>query len=706
MIGLALSRAEESLNQLMSMAQDLHIVQEYDDKYQEAYYAWSPYYPLADTDLRFYLGDQWNEKERQKLFEENRNAFVSNFIRKNINLVLGYFIQHQLSPAIQPRESSDLQAATDLTDLALYGFDYGEGYRFLSQAFGGSLKTGFNLLTLWKDYRDDPVNGDIRFGRDPYCGFIVDPYFTKLDFSDCGYIIKRKYLNVEQAASLLPGMEKEVYEMHSFGWSRDDKFTWLPYQIQPNGQELIAYNEFYKQQWKKAPIIVDTETGEFTEWEGSKEGLKYFLDKFPQLKKTTRPKRYIERHIILNDVYMKTDINPFGLDEYPFIPLIPIFEPESANWELKVQSLVRPQIDPQRESNRRRSQLVDIVDSQINSGWIADEESVINPRSLFQTSQGKVIWKDRNAKPDALQKIPAAQLPQGLFELQRQFDADVLAVLGINEASFGMTQNDQESGIMMMLRQGASLVNLQDVFENVRYAQKLAVKKMLKMMQEWLPSKIEKILGREPSPQFYSKDFIKYDVALQEGTLSATQQQMYFRQLVELKQLGAPVTGNMLAQAAPIQLKGEYLKEIEANEQQQAQQAQQAAQVQEALVSSQTEAQTAKAISDVALSKERFTRAVANMGLEDERAARAIDDRASASLDRARAMKELASLDDERLVKYLTLVRMMEQMNKRQEEQVKEDDVRISAGAIDVPSRNQIPPEMVEQIQNIQTSEV
>ena len=654
-------------------------VAEYDYRYQEAYYAWSPFYPLADLDLRMYLGDQWDNQEKQKLFDENRNAFVSNFIRKNINLVLGYFIQHQLSPAIIPRENNNLEGAADLTDLALYGFDYGEGYRNLALSFGGSLKTGFNLLTLWKDYRDDPINGDIRFGRDSYNGFICDPYFTQLDFSDCGYLIKRKYLNVEQAASLLPGMEKEVYRLHSFGWSRDDKFTWLPYQIQPNGSELIAYNEFYKQLWKKVPVLVDTETGEFMEWEGGEEGLRYFLQKFPQLKKTTRPKRFIERDIILNDVYMKTDVNPYGLNEYPFIPLIPIFEPESANWELKVQSLVRPQVDPQKESNRRRSQLIDIVDSQINSGWIADEEAVINPRSLFQTSQGKVIWRDRNARPDSISKIPPAQLPEGLFALQQQFDSDILSVIGMNDASFGMTQNDQESGIMMMLRQSASLVNLQDIFDNVRYAQKLAVSKMLKMMQAWLPAKVEKILGRKPSEQFYTKDFIKYDISLQEGTLSATQQQMYFRQLVELQQLGAPVTGQMLAEAAPIQFKAKYMQQVQQAEKQQAQQAQQAQELQMALVDSQTQAQTAKAISDVALSKERFTRAVANIGLEEERNSRAVDDRASAALDRAKAMKELSSMDDERLLKYLGIVRAMEEMNKSQEEAIKREDVGIAA---------------------------
>lgn len=673
----------------------LNIVNQYNDFYNEAYYAWNPFYPLADRDMRFYLGNQWDEKERQKLFDENRNAFTFNLIRKNINLILGYFIQHQLSSIVLPRENSDQQSADDLTELLIDVFDQGDFYRSAINAFGGGLKTGFNLLTLWMDYRDDPVNGDIRFGREPYSGFITDPYFTKLDFSDCSYVMRRKYLSPEQAASLLPNYKKDVYEIHSFGWSRDDKFTWLPYQTQPNGQDFMGYDEFYLQKWKNVPTLVDTETGEYMEWEGSTEGLRYYKDQFPQLEVVERPKKFIETHIILNNNYIKTEIDQFGLNEYPFTPVVGIFEPESDDWGLKIQSLVRPQIDPQRESNRRRSQMVDILDSQINSGWIADSESVINPRSLFQTSQGKVIWRERDARPGAIEKIPPAQIPPSMFELQRQFDADIMSSIGVNDASFGLTQNDQESGIMMMLRQGASLVNIQDIMENMRYAQKQIARKCIKMMQGWTPEKAERLLNRKPTEQFYTKDFIKYDISIQEGVLTGTQKQMYFRQLTDLKQLGVPVSGEMLAKAAPIQGHTQFVQELDQMEKQQAQQQQQQLQLEMQLIEGKRQSEQAKAISDIALSKERFTRSIANLGLEEERNSQAVDDRASAALDRAKAIKELASMDDDQLVKYLGIVKMMEESSRQQEKEIKGEDVVIAAqgqelGSSSVESANNL----------------
>ena len=679
---------------------DNSIVREYNELYTEAFYAWNPFFPLANRDLRYFLGDQWGEQEKQKLFNEGRSALVFNYIRRNINMITGYQRKHRLSSVVVPTEDSDQESSDQLSQLLLYAFNYGEGYRTISESFGGALKTGFNLLNLWVDYRDDPINGDIKYGRDPYNGFITDPYWTQLDFSDCAHVIKRKYVSPEQANSLLPGHEKDIATLSKMGWSRDDKFTWLPYQRQPNGEDFIAYNEIYKQGWENVPVVVDEETGEYTEWEGDKEGLKYYLRAYPQLKEVKRPKKYIDCHIILNDEFIRTERNQYGLNEYPFVPLVGVFEPESENWALKMQSLVRCQIDPQKESNRRRSQMIDLLDSQLNSGWIAKKSAVVNPRSLFQTSQGKVIWKEDGAEPGDIERVQPAQIPLSMFELQKQFDQDIMNIVGINDAAFGETENAQESGLMMMMRQGASIVNLQDLFDNLRFAQKLISKKTLKLIQTWKPEKIERIINKKPTDKLYNKDLIKYDITVQEGVLTDDQRQIYFKQLIDLYQLtggaqGGPVTPMMLAKAAPLQGKSEFNQELEQNQKQQAEQAQQAEQIQQKVLQSQLELNKSSAIKNINSAKEDFTRGLSNMGLLEERNSEAVQNRAQASLDRAKTMKELESMDDDRLMKYMQIVQMMDSMNKVKEEESKSEDVAITASSeklnTSIPQQQAIP---------------
>ena len=384
----------------MSVSSDLNIIHSFDEAYLEAYQAWNPFYPEAELDMRFFLGDQWSEKEKRDLSAEGRNAFVFNRIRPVVNMITGYQRQHRLSSVVVPVENSEQKTADQLSECLMHVMSYGNGYQNISNCFSGAVKTGLNLASVWLDYRDDPVNGDIRFAREPWNGFIMDPYFTNLDLSDCSYIIRRKYLPVDVVASLLPGQEKEIRQLFFKGWDRDDKFTWLPYQRNPSGPTLMAYDEYYRQNWKSQPVLVDMETGQFRDWEGDKDLFLQLKSVNPNIELSSRQQRFIELHIIVNGTLMRTEVNPYGLDSYPFVPFTAIWEPEADEWSLKAQSLIRCMRDPQKEANRRRSQMIDILDSQINSGWVATEGSVVNPRSLFQASQGKVVWRNQDAAPD------------------------------------------------------------------------------------------------------------------------------------------------------------------------------------------------------------------------------------------------------------------------------------------------------------------
>lgn len=662
---------------------DRNIVAEYDTAYDKNWYAWNAFLPLADRDLRFYLGDQWDEQEKRSLYEEGRSTFVFNRVRPNINMVTGYQKKHRLSSVAVPIENSDQLTADQYTKLILYAFQYGDAYETISECFSGGLITGWNLLSLWMDYRDDP-QGDLRFGREPYNAFITDPYFFKKDLSDCSNLQRRKYISLAQAKSLLPGQEEELDDLYHMGWERDDKFTWLPYQQLPNGEKMLAYDEFWEQGFEQVEVLLDTKTGIEEDFDG--DDMKVAL--FPERVVIKKTRQFVMQHIIVNSRHMRSEKNPYGLNEYPFVPFFGVFMPESSQWELKVQSLIRTMIDPQRESNRRRSQMSDILDSQINSGWIATEDSVINPRSLFQTGQGKVIWRTRDAPPNALERLQPAQIPPAIFQAKEMYDADISYVANISEELMGQQDSAQDSGLKVFLRQSAALVGLQDIFDNVRYAQELVTKKSIKMMTvNWDDSKMRRILGEEPSPTLKNKQSIKYDIAVQEGVLTDTQQQMFFRQLVELKEIGEPVPPGLMARAAPLQGKTEYIKAMEEwNKQQQQSQAQQM-QIQQQVLQTQAELSQSQAINNIASAKERFTRAIANMGLEDERASMAIENRSDAVLRRAQAAKTLDSMDDDRIIKMLDLFARLEELNRAKEEQVKEDDVALTAN-VEEPSKN------------------
>ncbi len=652
------------------------IINYFDDCYQKAYYAWNGFYPLAERDLRFYLGDQWDEAEKRELFQEGRSTLVFNRIRPNINMVSGYQRKHRHSSVVVPVESSDQQTADQLTKLLLYVFQYGDFYECISDCFKGGLITGWNMMSLWMDYRDDPLNGDLKCGREPYNAFIADPYFSNQDMSDAAYIMKRKYISLDMCKSLLPEHKKDLDQLNQIGWERDDKFTWLPYQQQPNGQKMMAYNENWEQGWEQVKFVYNAVTGETFEYGGEDED--YFLYSNPDVTLIEKTEQFVKQHIIVNDQFIHTEKNPYGLNEYPFVPFFGVFCPESSDYLLKVQSYVRTMIDPQRSANRRRSQMIDIIESQINSGWIAEEDSVVNPRSLFQTSQGKVVWKKKGAPMDALQKIAPGQIPPSFFQLNELHDRDIMDVANISQELLGQADSEQDSGLKVMLRQGAALVGLQDLFDNMRYAQEVVTRKALKMIQSWSDVKMKRIMNEEPTEQLKKKQTIKFDIAVQEGTLTNTQQQMFFQQLIQLKELGEPIPPGLLAKVAPLQGKTEYMQAMQEFTQQQQQAQAEATKVEMEKLRTQSELFQSQSIMNMAGAKERFTRSVANMGLEDERASKSVDNRADAVLKRAQAAKELESMDDDRLAKLLDVFHKLEEINRQREAELKSDDVAIS----------------------------
>ena len=675
---------------------DDEVIADFDLLYNQAWMAWNAFYPLAEEDLRFYCGDQWQDAEKRALAIEGRRHLVFNRIRRVINMITGYQRKNRLSSVVAPMEPADQESADLYSQLLQYVYNRSDGYNTISDCFAGACKSGWNLASLRIDYTTDPVNGDIVIDREPWNSFIIDPYFTKLDLSDCNFIMRRKYLSPEMVKVLLPKKRAEIDELYKTGWDRDDKFTWLPYQRNAVGQELLAYTEFYRQEWRQQKVVIDTETSKWMDFDGNDEDFERLRSLQPTFELIYRSRRVIIQHIIVNDRLMDTVENPMGINEYPFVPFIAVWEPESDLWELRVQSIVRALKDPQREANIRRSQSIDIIESQINSGWIAEEGAVVNPKSLFQTSQGRVIWKHQGVGPEALIKIPPADIPQGMLQLQQVFDADIVDIAGVNDAAFGQVENANESGVMQMLRQSAAVTNLQDLFDNLRKSQKALSSKILKLIQQWSPEKINRVLGKEPTPEFYAFDMTKYDLVVQEGMLTETQRLQYFRQLVDLQQLGVPIPPNAFIKAAPVQGKTELLQEIDEFQKQQQQAQAEAAQAERELMQAQMELAKTKSIEQLAGAKERYTRAMANLGLEDERVSQSVENRAEAVLKKAQAATEIEGLQLDNAQKYLGVVETLNAIENTKSDELKSDDVSITDTA----------DEKVEANLNVQPQEV
>jgi len=637
------------------------VLKDFGESYERAYQLWNTFYAEAYKDLSYYLGNQWSLEELAYLNNQRRSSFTYNKIRRIINLVQGYQRKNRLASVIRPIENASEATAEQLSDCMQYVMQSADGYEAISDAFKGALTTGMSFLSPWLDYRNDPVSGDIRFHRDDWNAVIMDPFFTKKDLSDCSFVARRKFLSRTEVMSLLP---EKADVINSLPWgSRDDKFTYMPYARQWGMQKLLNYTEYWRTRWENKEVLVDMSTGETKEWDGDKKRLQLFRQLYPQLEVIRKPVKSVELGIIVEGELLYYGKDPFGLNEFPFVPFMAIFEPSYDLFTWKVQSLVRIVRDPQTELNKRRSKMVDIIDNQLNSGWIAKTNSVSNPTSLYKTGQGQVIFLKPEAQMTDIQRLNPADIPPAMFQLEQEFEKDIMEIAGVNSELFGMAENDkvETAGMLAKMRQGAGLVNLQDIFDGLRESQKLLGRKVLKLIQlNYTPEKIELITKKKPSDEFYSKTFAKYDVVVEEGLLTDTQQQTEYLQLSALKMMGINVTDEELIDASNLHDKKKMKDRMAA----QAQQAQQMQQQQTQLAMENqaviTEAAHAKSQSDQALAAERTAKIQLDAALNAERIARSEEDRTAGVLNLIKAVKELEGMDLEALAKKLQILGAVE----------------------------------------------
>lgn len=622
----------------------------------------------ADNDTRFFAGDQtlWNDIyfggnvpiNRRKQFNFNR-------IMRVVNMISGYQRRNRKSTIVVPIENGDDHTASQYTKILMW-LDQQEGVlETISESFQGSLITGMNLLQLWVDFRSDPVAGNIKVNNCAYNSFIIDPFFRKSDLSDCSGIWKRSFLSRLECASLLPDKAAEIESLAGVD-NRDGKFQFMPETYNYRMRHLLTYDEFYYKDYRKQKMLVDTQTGESMEWTSDNdEGLRKFLNQYPQVTLMDQQVPTVRVAIIVQGKVMYDGPNPLGIDSYPFVPVFAYYTPDLPYFPWRVQGVVRGLRDAQYLYNRRKAIELDILESQINSGFKYKENALVNPLDVFMTGQGKgLALKEEAAMTDVEQIVPPA-IPPSMIELSEILGKEIEAISGVNEELLGAAIDDK-AGILSMLRQGAGLTTLQGLFDNLDRAQKLLGRLIVDVISSnFTPGKVQRIVQEQPAPQFYNKVFGKYDVAIEEGLNTTTQRQMEFAQLLQLREAGVPVPNTVLLEVASLQNKEKLIASVQQIEQQQAQmqQVQLAAAIKEQ--QAKTELAHSRAVADQGLGMERISRIQENKALAEERKAAAIKDEEIAALNMIKGMKELDGVDIDHIHKAMAILQMLKQKEEQ-----------------------------------------
>lgn len=644
-----------------SRPEDREILSQMEDFYSRSVSENQAYWAEASLDARFESGDQtvWNELYNAPM--NRRQLFSFNRIRRVINMIDGYQRRNRKSIIVTPVESADQETAAQFSKMLLWLNQQENMLETISDAFQGSLITGMNMLNVWVDYRRDPINGDIRIDNCSYNTFLVDPFFKKADLSDCNAIWKRSFLTPRECAALLPEHADEIMGLPPSGTISDGRFQYMPESRNILAKDLLSYDEYYYRSYRKQRILIDTQTGETMEWRSNdEEGLKLFLQRYPTAIVTDQQIPTVSLAVVIQGKVFYNGENPLNIDTYPFVPVFGYFRPDLSFMSARIQSVVRGLRDAQYLYNRRRLIELDMLESQVTTGLIFKENALVDPKEAFMTGQGRAIALKDTAQITDVQQITPPQVPPSMLQLSELLANEVQQISGVNEELLGSAQDDK-AGVLSMLRQGAGLTTLQGLFDNLDRSQKILGKLLISVIQNnFTPGKVKRIIEEEPTLEFYNKNFGKYDAAVEEAVLTATQRQLNFAQLVNLREIGVPIPDSVLIESCTLQNKKELVEAIEQinQQQQQAQQQQQQVQMQE--LESRANLAEARVQEQLALANERNTRSESNIGLAEERRYESIKDLEQAKLNKIKALSELESMDLDKIERLLKMAQMLE----------------------------------------------
>lgn len=685
---------------------------------------WAPYVQDTKRYTEASAGKTWTEQEIKALVDEGREPIEYNIMRRPLQFFSGYLRDNLNSVVYGPAEGSDQETSDQLSEMSYQIWDKGRGTEVFLDAEDEAFKSGISLCGIQMDYSKDFVNGDISFYKRTYNSFYLDPTFTRMDLADCGFAITRDLIGKDYAKQLLSKQvsAKEVDEI-SVGY-RDDKFMNYHPQFKTfsRNRNLVAYDQYYTRTTRVRKFLTDLDSGFYRditdmdkeELDTLKAGIKRMNDmradfeltgqdtsEIPNVEIRDEHRPYIKLNVMLNGQEVFTGEDDTGIvDTYSFVPCICYMEPSIWHPSYRIQGMASTTWSLQRQFNKRHMKITDMMDSDISTGYAYLIGAVRDPTEMQQSGQNKMIGveSDPDINPrglDAIKELSGGGANPALIQYQEILDKLSLTLGNVTEATLGTDEkrNTLVSGRLAQVQIAQNLVTNRKVFDNVDQSQMLLGGLVLKAIQaNYPPGKVKRMINKEPTQQFYDKQFEQFDVVIKEGVRSKSQKDAYYYELINLTKDGVvDVPQSEIVRALEMTGADDLKKSIEEQDQQKAEQ-QQKVDEQERLA---LELGNAEKEQKLALAQERRARVISDISLAEERASEAEENRAQAALAKAKTLTEIASMEDDRLLKVLDFVNTLEQQEIQDRELINQD-IKATANSLNTDTEGTAESQRVE----------
>lgn len=174
---------------------------------------------------------------------------------------------------------------------------------------------------------------------------------------------------------------------------------------------------------------------------------------------------------------------------------------EGEDRHLLVQGIVHGIKGAQKKHNSSETLKMMHLNSSVNSGWLAEEDSWVDPAEVKKFGSMPGVNLEYKRGKSVPQRISPTPLSQGHTQMAQESAEAIKRILGINSDMLAMQDDGSASGRAIALRQKQGLVMVQKLFDNLARTKQLCGRLLLSQLGE--------IYDTETAKKVLGEDFLK-----------------------------------------------------------------------------------------------------------------------------------------------------------------------------------------------------
>lgn len=528
----------------------------------------------------FYAGKQWDDDTSRWLNKLDRAALTINEIASNIDTLIGYQMEQRTDLKFLPQESGDQRVGDMLNIASKKILDACYFQREESKVFKDICITGFGDFNMYMSFTDN-IQGDVKVERFQWDDAVYGPH-EKEDLSDCEYGVKSRMQSIAKLKQWFGKKANEIEASYKsycgqypdiednktgvsgthMDYRAAKKLDDVPYTVDGTfplvdvQRKQFRLAQVTRKTYKEVTVIFNQdENFFFTAYDWKEEDIAK-ASSIPGFQVISQMKTRMRITKFCGNVIL-SDENPADLPVHDFYS-VPVYAyRQNGEFWGKVEAAK----DPQRELNKRRSQIMDTMNRLGASVYYTEPDT-------FTNSQEKEKFKKNRSKPGSMFEVndlnrkpvleSGADVPVALVNIMQMDQENLQRLMNVVVAPGGAN----ESGALFLERKKGRLTGNQFLFDNLSFAKQKIGKLLLGLIQRYYPperllrllnsqySKQKFEIGGEDFSQFSedevlemleNADLLEYDVIVSESSFAPSTRLGIAMTLFDLMEKGAAV---------------------------------------------------------------------------------------------------------------------------------------------------------------------